>query len=252
MIGVVGERGEATGAGHAEEVLAGLRERLQEQSRMPPLSPGWHSHSAVIPAEGFEYGGDFYVADLTAEGVLQMVLVDVCGHGSAAVPHAVQFAGALQALVLALPAEQVMDALNDYLLRQPSEESLATAVQVIIDLGSGRYRIRSAGHPPVLHWHTADSEWRIDNARGTALGILSEPSFDLSTGVLAEGEAFMFYTDGVIESRGADIDHGIEWLRCTARAAVVEGFAGVAGRILSVVARGEDDRAILVLGRDPA
>jgi len=177
------------------------------------------------------------------------VLVDVCGHGSAAVPQAVQFAGALQGLVLALPAEQVMDALNDYLLRQQSEEAVATAVQVIIDLGSGRYRIRSAGHPPVLHWHTGAGEWRIDNARGTALGVVAEPGFDLSTGVLAEGEAFLFYTDGVVESRGGDIDQGIEWLRRTARAAVAEGFAGAAGRILSGVARGEDDRAILVLGR---
>ncbi|HYG94491.1 MAG TPA: serine/threonine-protein phosphatase, partial [Nocardioides sp.] len=76
--------------GPAEKALADLRDRLQQQSRMPALPAGWHSHSAMIPADGFEYGGDFFVADLV-DDVLQLVLVDVCGHGDSAVPAAVQF-----------------------------------------------------------------------------------------------------------------------------------------------------------------
>ena len=237
--------------GPAEKALADLRDRLQQQSRMPALPAGWHSHSAMIPADGFEYGGDFFVADLVGD-VLQLVLVDVCGHGDSAVPAAVQFAGALRGLVAALPAEEVMDAVNRYLLGIAGEESFTTAVQVILDLRTGRYRIHSAGHPPVLHWVPAAGEWQVDNARGTALGVTDDPDFDLSTGVLGAGEAFLFYTDGVVESRRADIDAGIEWLRRTARATVADGIAGAAGRILQQVRRGEDDRAILVLGRDAA
>jgi serine phosphatase RsbU (regulator of sigma subunit) len=214
---------------------------------MPPLPDEWHSHSAMIPAAGFDYGGDFFVADRAGDR-LQLVLVDVCGHGDAAVPEAVQFAGALRGLVHAVPAEQVMGALNAYLLDLSSEESFTTAVQVIIELTTGSYQIRSAGHPPVLHWDPS-GRWRVDNARGTALGVTATPDFDLSNGVLRCGEAFLFYTDGVVESREADIDDGIEWLRRTAAACVGDGFAGLADRVLAQVPRGEDDRALLVLGR---
>jgi hypothetical protein len=59
----------------------------------------------------------------------------------------------------------------------------------------------------------------------------------------------MFYTDGVVESRSADLDEGISWLRRTGREAVVEGFEGAAARIVRQVPRGDDDRAVLILSR---
>jgi hypothetical protein len=236
----------------AEAVLADLRDRLQERGKVPPLPAGWHHQSAMLAAEGFEYGGDFIVADLSTErGVLQMVLVDVCGSGASAVPAALQFAGALQSLIVAVPSERLLAGANDYLLRQPSEESFATAVQGALDLRTGGYLIRSAGHPPALRWCSAEKTWEVDNARGTALGVSETPEVHVSAGVLAPGEALLFYTDGVVESRSQDIDEGIAWLRDTARAAVLDGWPGVAKRIIDLVPRGDDDRAVLVLRRDP-
>jgi serine phosphatase RsbU (regulator of sigma subunit) len=238
----------------ADPLLRGLRARLQEQSQVPPLPVDWHCESAMLAAHGYEYGGDFFVADLlaleTGGAGMQMVLVDVCGKGSTAVPDAVQFAGALGGLIVAVPPEELLGAANEFLLRQPSDEAFATAVQVIVDFATGRYSIRSAGHPPVLHWRMDLAEWVIDNARGTALGIIEEPELHVSEGVLAHGEALLFYTDGVVESRGEHIDQGIAWLRATARAAVADGFADAPGRILRLVERGDDDRAILILGRE--
>ncbi|MFC5729893.1 MULTISPECIES: PP2C family protein-serine/threonine phosphatase [Nocardioides] len=242
-----------SGAGRsAEAVLAELRDRLQARAKVPPLPPGWHQQSAMLAAEGFEYGGDFIIADLLTErGVLQMVLVDVCGSGESAVPAALRFAGALESLIVAVPAERLLTGANDYLLRQPSEESFATAVHVAIDLTTGDYLIRSAGHPPALRWRAATATWEVDNARGTALGVSETPEVHVSEGVLAPGEALLFYTDGVVESRSQDIDEGITWLRKTAHAAVLDGWTGVAKRIIDLVDRGDDDRAVLVLGRDP-
>lgn len=217
---------------------------------MPDLPVGWHSQSAMLAAEGFAYGGDFIVADLTADGVLQMVLVDVCGSGETAVPAAVQFAGALESLIVAVPDDQLLAAANAYLLRQPSDESFATAVQVVVDLVSGAYRVRSAGHPPALHWLPGAASWEIDNARGTALGVSEAAEVHDSEGVLAPGEALLFYTDGVVESRSAHIDDGIAWLRATAREAVLGGWTGAAERIIDLVTRGDDDRAVLILRRE--
>lgn len=238
-----------------EAFLSGLRDLLQEQCQVPPLADGWLCTSAMLSAQGFEYGGDFFVAEVLEppDGgtSLSMVLVDVCGKGATAVPDAVQFAGALRGLMVAVPGDQLMASANTYLMRQPSDESIATAAQVVIDLGSGHYTVRSAGHPPVLHWRAAAKEWTVDNARGTALGVIDDPEFSVSDGVLEPGEALLFYTDGVVERPSSDIDAGIEWLRSAARTAVLEGgIRGVPARIMEHVSRGDDDRAVLVLGRE--
>lgn len=233
----------------SEAFLAALRERLQHQSHVPPLPPGWHVESAMLPADGFEYGGDFFVADVVNDA-LEMVLVDSCGHGPAALPDAVQFAGALGALMCALPPDAVMGGLNDYVLRRCRVDSFATAVHVSIRFGCGSYRIRSAGHPPVLHWRTGEAQWVVDAARGSALGLSESPMMVDAEGVLAPGEALMFYTDGVVEARGSDIDAGIERLRDIARDVVSPGFVGAPARILADLPRGEDDRAVLILRRE--
>ncbi len=238
-------------AADGEQVLlAELRARLQARGKVPSLPEGWNNQSAMLAAEGFEYGGDFIVADLDLQTrVLQMVLVDVCGHGVTAVPVALQFAGALQSLISVVRPDELLGAANAYLLRQPSDESFATAVHVEVELDSGRYRIRSAGHPPALRWVSQAERWEVDNARGTALGVSETPEVHVSVGQLAQGEALLFYTDGVVESRSADIGAGIDWLQATAREAVVTAWDGAARRIIDLVERGEDDRAVLILQR---
>lgn len=233
-------------------VLAELRARLQERARVPDLGPGWRHQSAMLPALGVAYGGDFVVSAQPAEGEhVQLVLVDTCGHGESAVPAALQFAGALQGLLGVVPPAAVLGAANSFLLSQPSDESIATAVQVEIDLADGDYVVRSAGHPPALRYDLAADTFVVDNARGTALGVEEVPELVESCGRLEPGECLLFYTDGVVEERGIDIDTGIDWLRGAARAALAQGWEGAAERILAGVASGEDDRAVLLLQRTP-
>lgn len=236
----------------SEAVLTQLRDRLQRQGVVPDLPTGWRSQSATITANGPSYAGDFLVADLREGRWLEMALVDVCGKGTAVGPQALQFAGALGGLIGALPPAELMAAANAFLLRQESDESLATAVHIKVDLVTGDYTITSAGHPPALHWHLGERGWAVDNARGMALGVIDEAEFTPSKGRLRPGEALMFYTDGVIESADKDLDAGIEWLRAEALKAVdARGFTGIPRRILKKVPRGDDDRAMLVLERQP-
>ena len=59
-----------------------LRDRLQAQSKIPPLPAGWDSQSAMIASHGVTYAGDFLVADLSEDRKqLEVILVDVCGKG---------------------------------------------------------------------------------------------------------------------------------------------------------------------------
>jgi hypothetical protein len=236
----------------SEAVLTQLRDRLQRQGVVPPLPAGWRSESATITANGPSYAGDFLVADLREGRWLEMALVDVCGKGTAVGPQALQFAGALGGLIGALPPAELMSAANHFLLRQESDESLATAVHVKIDLVTGDYTLTSAGHPPALHWRLGQRGWAIDNARGMALGVIDEADFTPSTGRLRPGEALLFYTDGVIERNDRDLDDGIDWLRDEALKVVdARGFSGMPKRVLKKVPRGDDDRAMLLLERMP-
>ena len=122
-------------------------------------------------------------------------------------------------------------------------------MHLLVDLEEGSYQVTSAGHPPALRWDLASREWVIDNARGTALGVLHAPELHVSEGRLLPGEALMFYTDGVVEARGSHIDAGIAWLQRVALDAIGPGFGGAARRIIGQVESGDDDRAILILSR---
>ncbi len=234
----------------SEAVLAQLRDRLQAQGTMPKLREGWRAQSATLTAHGTRYAGDFFVAEAADGRHLEMVLVDVCGKGVAVGPQALQLSGALGGLLGALPPAELMQAANNFLLRQNSDESFATAVHLLLDMDSGTYAITSAGHPPALHWRQDPGGWFLDNARGMALGVIEGVDHEPSWGQLKSGEALLFYTDGVVERRGSDLDEGIEWLRQTAMLSVdAHGFAKLPQRLLRKVRGGNDDRAILLLER---
>ena len=230
-------------------MLVDLRDRLQSQGTVPPLPAGWSSQSALKYAGGTRFSGDFLVATLSDdESTLEMVLVDVCGKGVAAGTRSLQLAGALGGLIGALPPNGLFAAANSFLLRQKWDDGFATAVHVLVNLRSGEYTIISAGHPPALRWDAQTRTWDLDGARGLALGIAERPEFHQTVGRLAEGDALMFYTDGVVESRSRDFTTGVEWLRERAKEIVQDGFAGAPERIMAEVDAG-DDRAILILAR---
>ncbi len=234
-----------------EAMLVDLRDRLQAQGRVPELPAGWSARSAMKYAGGARFSGDFMVANKSEGDVLEMVLVDVCGKGVAAGTRSLQLAGALGGLIGALEPVKLFEAANDFLLRQSWDDGFATAVHVQVDLRSGDYTIISGGHPPALRWRGTTGDWEVDGARGLALGIAENPTFHRTTGTLAPGDALMFYTDGVVESRSQDVMAGIEWLRGRAAELVAGGFDELPHQVMEEVDPG-DDRAILLLSRtDP-
>ncbi len=231
-------------------LLADLRDRLNAQGRVPPLPPGWHAESAMVAAYGVGYAGDFMVVDLDEDAQrLDLVLVDVVGKGVAAAPASLLFAGALGGLIGTLRGPDLLEAANQFLMRQRDDDAFATAVHLSVDLASGRFTILSAGHPPALRWSAAGRGWSIDPSRGLALGVLPHPEIEAAEGILLPGDALLFYTDGVVEARGAHIDDGISWLQGVAATAIEQGIDDAARRIVAGVPRGDDDRAVLVLGR---
>ncbi len=241
LLGVVGVRGDS--------VLADLRDRLASMAVLPPMPAGWHADAAAQLAGGLSFGGDLVVTH-SADELLQVALVDVSGSGLAAATRALQLSGAFGGLVGAVPTEQFLTAANGYVLRQEWDDGFATAVHVTVDTRTGRYAVRSAGHPPVAVFRASDGSWQLDAAAGPALGLLPDPTYEASEGVLHAGDALLAFTDGMVELHDEEIEHGIARLLGAATTLVVDRFAGGAQRLLDATSGPRlDDRAVVLVWR---
>ncbi len=236
------------GGGTGGAVLVELRRRLEQQGRTPSLPEGWHAEAVVRPAGGGPFSGDFVVSSV-ADDRLEVVLVDVSGKGVDAGTRALLLSGALGGLLGRGPGD-VLAAASEYLVRQDWEEGFATAVHLVVDLPSGEFAVRSAGHPPVAQFDAGSGRWRLVEAAGVALGLLPGTSYEPERGRLDPGDALVLYTDGLVEIPGRDLSVGIDKLLGEAERLVPRGFDGGADRLVALVAGGSpDDRGLVLLWR---
>ena len=233
-----------------ESMLIDLRDRLRSQSELPDLPPGWSAEAVISSAGGAQFSGDFVVAATTQGGVqLEVVVVDVSGKGLAAGTRALLLSGAFGGLLGALPPDDFMAAANGYLLRQGWTEGFATAAHVAVRLDTGRFELRTAGHPPGVQLHAGSGRWEVLGSQGPALGLIVDAEFVPVRGQLDHGDALMVFTDGMVETAERDFTLGIDKLLGEAESMVRQGFSDTARRLLALVDSTADDRALLFLHR---
>ena len=236
--------------GRGESILLELRDQLRRQGEMPEMPRGWHSDVAQSSAGGTAFGGDFIVSALSDGKRLELAIVDVSGKGLDAGTRGLLLAGALGGLLGSIAPERFLQAANDYLLRQESEEGFATALHVVIDLSTGNYRLTTAGHPPAVHYSGGSGRWQIVELDGDLLGVLPDAQFGYAEGQLMPYDALLLYTDGLIEVPGRELSLGIDRLLGAAESLIPRGFdAGAQAILESVAPTGNDDRAVVLLWR---
>jgi Stage II sporulation protein E (SpoIIE) len=241
-LGVAGARGES--------MLVDLRDRIQNQAKLPALPEDWYAEAVLRSAGGSSFAGDFMVASRTLRGrLLQVVVVDVSGKGEQAGSRSLQLSGAFGGLLGALDSAAFLPAANDYLLRQDWSEGFATAVHVCLDLETGEFEVRSAGHPPAVQLHAGSGRWAVYEAEGPVLGLMEDAEFSEITGRLERGDALLLFTDGVVETPQRDISLGIDKLLGQGERLLTAGFERGAERLLDRLESLNDDRALLLLHR---
>lgn len=233
-----------------ELLLDELREGLERRGVLPPLPGGWRTERCISSAHGHPFSGDFIVSHRTpGTSWFEVVVVDVSGKGLRSASRAVQLSGALDALLGAVPAEDFLPAANAYVVRQRWVEGFATAVHLLVDLESGEFQIRRAGHPPAAVFRAGDGRWHVvDDRIGPALGLVEGAEYPCDEGDLQRCDALLLYSDGLVEKHDRTLEDGIDRLLGKAEFLVPQGFAGGSLRLCEQAASGDtDDRAVVLL-----
>ena len=232
-----------------ESMFVDLRDRISKQGNLPALPEDWLVESVAKSAGGTSFAGDFIVARRSADDWLDLVVVDVSGKGVEAGSRALFLSGAFNGIVSALPGDQFLPAANDYLLGQEWDEGFATAIHLHLDLVTGDFELRKAGHPPAVWLHAGSGRWTVLNSDGPVLGLIDgrrvrvRPRHPRGRGRPAAVHR-RARRDGPARHRPGDGQAG-----GPGRAAVPAGFDGGARMLIDTMEQTNDDRALVMVHR---
>ena len=188
----------------------------------------------------------------TAQKLFDFVLVDVSGRGIEAGSRALLFSGAIGGLLGEVAPEHFLAGANDYLMRQHSDSGFSSATYAHINLTSGAYELRSAGHPPVIIWDASERASRRADSSGIVLGVVDHLDLRPQRGTFGPGDALVLYTDGVVELRTADLESGISAMeQRLERVQRTRGSRRLAQDLLAAAHGNEDDQTVVVIRFEP-
>ncbi|HEY0127487.1 MAG TPA: SpoIIE family protein phosphatase [Blastococcus sp.] len=220
----------------------------------PPELPGLSTAVRYLAATyGVEVGGDFYdVVQLTGDQVA-LAVGDVVGHDITAAATMGQLHSVYRALLVDRPSPS---AVIDRLQASWSLlglQRMATALFATLDPSTGQLRIASAGHLPPLLITPGHAEF-LPVTPSRMLGAPPSPAPAVEwAGVLPVDATLVLFTDGLVESRSADIDEGLAHLVAAAVSARTSAPDELCDRLLADLtgAHRADDIALLALTRLP-
>ncbi len=232
-----------------ESMFIDLRDRISKQGTVPALPPTWLVESVAKSAGGTSFAGDFIVARRSTDDRLDLVVVDVSGKGVEAGARALFLSGAFNGIVSALPGEHFLPAANDYLIGQDWGEGFATAIHLHLDLATGDFELRKAGHPPAVWLHAGSGRWSVIDSDGPVLGLIADAEFEGVSGRLAHGDGMLLFTDGLVETAKRDIALGMDKLAGLGERLFQQGFDGGAQMLIDTMEQTNDDRALVIVHR---
>jgi serine/threonine-protein kinase RsbW len=218
----------------------------------PPAVPGLATAVRYLPAtHGVEIGGDFYDVVRLPGNTVTLAVGDVVGHDLTAAATMGQVTSVHRALLADGPGPSaVIDRLQaGWALL--GLQRMVTALFATLDPATGQLRIASAGHPPPLLLQDGAADY-LPVRPGRMLGAPPAPApAEEWAGVLAPGATLVFFTDGLVESRTADLDAGLERLRAATAGAGTQDPDALCDRLLAELTgpHRADDIALLALTR---
>jgi sigma-B regulation protein RsbU (phosphoserine phosphatase) len=201
--------------------LARVRERLSKQSELEremaaasaaqarmfaralPAIRGFDCAAATVPARAV--GGDFYLAQASANDRFSLALGDVSGKGVPAglVASSVQARLETMARQADWNAAEAIAELNAILTGTIETARFATLAYIEIEPATGQLLIVNAGHPALVAIGPDGTKWLLEST-GPALGVLAAADFATRQFALPPDGVLVAYSDGVTEAMNAE------------------------------------------------
>jgi PAS domain S-box-containing protein len=180
-------------------------QRSMLPSRLRPPAGIEIAHCYQAASDVNEIGGDWYDVIEIAPGKAALVIGDVMGHGVTAAAVMGQMRTTVRALAhLDLPPAQLLDQL-DQAVQELDSPLLTTCLYGVVDATTGTCRFACAGHPPPAVITPDGTARLLDLPTGAPLGI-GGITYATSEHSLPPGSVLVLYTDGLVETRGCDLD----------------------------------------------
>jgi serine phosphatase RsbU (regulator of sigma subunit) len=183
---------------------------------VPDELPGAEFAGCYRPADQHhDIGGDWYDAFALPGGRVGFAVGDVVGHDLRAAAAMGRLHSTLSALAAAPhdgPAA-VLDALDRVSATIPGA-GLTTIGYGEYDPATGRLRYACAGHPPPLLVTDHHAGFRT-GGRSRPLAAAAEPRSEATVDI-PPGSMLLWYSDGLVERRDADLDSGLARLASVA------------------------------------
>ncbi|MEU6816706.1 SpoIIE family protein phosphatase [Streptomyces sp. NPDC046860] len=232
--------------GRERDTALTLQRSLLPQT--PPDQPeGLEIAVGYRPAgSGTEVGGDWYDVMPLGGGKVGLVVGDVMGSGVRAAAIMGQLRTTTRALArLDLPPAELLGHLDE--TAATLSESFATCVYAVCDPGRGTCTLSCAGHLPPVLVQSDRGAALLDIPTAAPLGVGGVPFGTLEV-KLPEGALLALYTDGLVETRGDDIDVGLDAL-CRSLEGATGSLQQTCDMLLDTLDRSSADDVALLLAR---
>jgi sigma-B regulation protein RsbU (phosphoserine phosphatase) len=147
--------------------------------------------------------GDFYEFIKIDDHHIGFLIADVSGHGVPAALIASMIKVAAQSVnnCAADPAEVLCHLGN--IISPHLRGQFVSAAYLWIDTATQTARYSAAGHPPLIHWSTAEAKLNRIECNGLLFGVMPDCEYRACDVPFAQGDRFLLYTDGVTEPENA-------------------------------------------------
>ncbi|WP_371667448.1 serine/threonine-protein phosphatase [Streptomyces sp. NBC_00289] len=226
--------------------------------------PGCHIAHGYLPAgQDNIVGGDWFDVLRRPGGQVSLIVGDAMGHGPASAVAMIQLRTAVRTLArLDIPPAELMHRLDALACDTPGA-SFATCMYAEWDPDQRTCTLVGAGHPPPL---IRGSDGRSTPVTLTSAGLplgIGTGTYEPTVLDVTEPTLLLLYSDGLVESRHADIDQGIARLAQALDAGSADpvdgteqdGLRSLSRRLLAPYATGDtgvtDDRTLLLAELTP-
>lgn len=179
-----------------------------QRSLLPQYLP---SDGAARIAWHFEpcrqIGGDIFNIHYPEKDLIDLYMLDVCGHGVSAALIAVSVSQFLQTArnvaggnPASLSPKNILDSIEK---AYPFErfDTYFTMIYMTINLSAGTLKYGSAGHPPPVLLRS-DGPLEVLGLHGPVIGFGTDVPFGEAEVKMTKGDKVVLYTDGILEACG--------------------------------------------------